>query len=336
MSKYSLFWGDASGKLGQAVFYRAGGEQRTRTYIKQVKNPKTLAQVENRLSMANLVQTYKLWNPILRQAFPLKKSNQSDYNAFISANKNYKTAVITKGLMAGGLSVPLSMVMSDGDLLGVITTNAELTTPFDAAATSRWGRVVSGLLPSNKSYSADDITDKGLDELNTSGQLYDAIVGENNPNNLPSEFKVTVLLGQEATSDLGDDPIDIAGIKPSYAYILVKKGGTETWTKVGNIDSPVLYLANWDVTGAGEAQTGVAGNFAIGLASDTQFSLGFTVATLIISYTDASGKLRVTKSVFGNFPNSEGQVAAYQPGGEVYEIALNQWGYNQGGILPTR
>mgnify|MGYP007050596991 CR=1 FL=1 len=40
MSKRSLFWGNASGKLGEAVFYRAGGEQRTRTWIPKIKNPK--------------------------------------------------------------------------------------------------------------------------------------------------------------------------------------------------------------------------------------------------------------------------------------------------------
>lgn len=336
MSKRSLFWGNASGKLGEAVFYRAGGEQRTRMYVKQVKNPKTLAQVENRLSMTNLVQTYKLWTAVLRKAFPLKKTNQSDYNAFVSANKNYKTAVITKGLRDGGLSVPLSMVMSDGDLIGVISTSAQETTEFDSTAAPGWGRVVSGILPSNKSYTSAEIVDEGLDVLQTGGQVYDAIVGDNNPNNLPSEFKVTVLLGQEATSDVGDDPIDVAGIKPSYAYILAKKGSTETWTKVGDIGATILYLTNWTVTGSGDDQTGVAANFALGWSGTVQYDLGFTVATMIISYTDTTGKLRVTKSIFGNFPNSEGQIAQYQPGGEVYEVALNQMGYTPEGILPTR
>lgn len=73
MSKRSLFWGNASGKLGEAVFYRAGGEQRTRTWIPKIKNPKTLSQVENRLSLLNLVTTYKEWKDIISKAFPLKK-----------------------------------------------------------------------------------------------------------------------------------------------------------------------------------------------------------------------------------------------------------------------
>ena len=34
MSKRSLFWGNGAGKLGEAVYYRAGGEQRTRAYVK--------------------------------------------------------------------------------------------------------------------------------------------------------------------------------------------------------------------------------------------------------------------------------------------------------------
>lgn len=336
MSKRSLFWGNASGKLGEAVFFRAGGEQRTRMYVKQVKNPKTLAQVVNRLSMTNLVQTYKLWTPVLRKGFPLKKTNQSDYNAFVSANKNHNTAVITNGLRRAGLSVPFSMVMSDGDLIGVITTSAQATTEFDSTATPGWGRVVSGVLPSNKIYTSAQIVDEGLDVLNTGGQVYDALVGDNNPNNLPSEFKVTVLLGQEAIPAIGEDPEEIAGIKPSYAYILAKKDSTETWTKVGDIGATILYLTNWTVTGDGSGQTGVADNFALGWSGTTQYDLGFTVATMIISYTDTSGKLRVTKSVFGNFENSEEQIAQYQPGGGIYEIALNQMGYNPDDILSTR
>ena len=38
MSKGSLFWGNARGRLGQSVFYRAGGEQRNRTYVAKIKN----------------------------------------------------------------------------------------------------------------------------------------------------------------------------------------------------------------------------------------------------------------------------------------------------------
>ena len=39
MSKGSLFWANASGKLGEVVQYRAGGEQRARAYVRKIKNP---------------------------------------------------------------------------------------------------------------------------------------------------------------------------------------------------------------------------------------------------------------------------------------------------------
>ena len=43
MSKGSEFWGNASGKLGQQVLYRAGGEQRARMHVAKIKNPRTVA-----------------------------------------------------------------------------------------------------------------------------------------------------------------------------------------------------------------------------------------------------------------------------------------------------
>lgn len=59
MSKRSLFWGQASGKLGEAVYYRAGGEQRTRAYARKIKNPKTRAQALQRTKFNNMVAVFR-------------------------------------------------------------------------------------------------------------------------------------------------------------------------------------------------------------------------------------------------------------------------------------
>lgn len=116
MSKGSLFWANASGKLGETVLYRAGGEQRTRAYVKKVKNPKTLAQMSNRIQMINLNSVYKSLKPILEASFPNKKSNQSGWNAFVQANKSVQTAVVTKEGAERGLAVPYNMLLSKGNL----------------------------------------------------------------------------------------------------------------------------------------------------------------------------------------------------------------------------
>lgn len=116
MSKGSLFWANASGKLGETVLYRSGGEQRTRTYVKNIKNPKTFAQMSNRIQMINLNMVYRSLKSILEVSFPQKKSNQSGWNAFVQANKSINTAVVTREGADNGLSVPYNMVLSKGTL----------------------------------------------------------------------------------------------------------------------------------------------------------------------------------------------------------------------------
>lgn len=116
MAKRSLFWGQASGKLGETVLYRAGGEQRTRTYVAKIKNPKTLAQMENRLSMLNFASIYRSLKPILSASFPNRPTAQSGFNAFVRANKSVNAPVISKEAAQKGLCAPANMLMSEGYL----------------------------------------------------------------------------------------------------------------------------------------------------------------------------------------------------------------------------
>lgn len=129
MAKRSLFWGQASGKLGETVLYRAGGEQRTRTYVAKIKNPKTLAQMENRLSMLNFASIYRSLKPILSASFPNRPTAQSGFNAFVKANKSVNAPVISKEAAQKGLCAPANMLMSEGYLtqfgLAAAETNAK-------------------------------------------------------------------------------------------------------------------------------------------------------------------------------------------------------------------
>lgn len=121
MSKGSLFWANASGKLGETVLYRAGGEQRTRAYVKNIKNPKTIAQMSNRIQMINLNMVYRALKQILGVSFPNRKSNQSGWNAFVAANKSINTAVVTREGADKGLSVPYNMILSKSTLPSIPT-----------------------------------------------------------------------------------------------------------------------------------------------------------------------------------------------------------------------
>lgn len=117
MAKGSQFWGNASGKLGEQVLYRSGGEQRARTYVKKIKNPKTIAQMRGRIVMGNLVAVFNSLRPIVRNSFTNRESNQSGWNAFVKANKNAQTPIIDPSFNGTGISVPYEMVISKGNVI---------------------------------------------------------------------------------------------------------------------------------------------------------------------------------------------------------------------------
>lgn len=117
MAKGSQFWGSASGKLGEQVLYRAGGEQRARAYIKNIKNPKTIAQMRNRIVMGNLVAVFDALRPIIRNSFTNRATNQSGWNAFVKANKHAETPIIDPAFNGTGISVPYDMQISKGNIL---------------------------------------------------------------------------------------------------------------------------------------------------------------------------------------------------------------------------
>ena len=116
MAKGSQFWGNASGKLGEQVLYRAGGEQRARTYVKNIKNPRTEAQAVNRLSMRNFATAFRAMQDVLRLSFPNRPAKESGFNAFIKANKTAKSAAITPYAMKYGYFCPYGLTISQGSL----------------------------------------------------------------------------------------------------------------------------------------------------------------------------------------------------------------------------
>lgn len=119
MSKGSLFWGNAQGKLGETVFYRAGGQQRNRTYIKSFLNPKTRAQMTQRVKWPNVVAWWRLFKSFIQMGMMDKPLGQSDYNHFMSLNLRQAPAYMTKDEAAAGGSVLAVYSMTSGSLPAV-------------------------------------------------------------------------------------------------------------------------------------------------------------------------------------------------------------------------
>lgn len=177
MSKRSLFWGHGSGKLGEAVYYRAGGEQRTRAYTAIVKNPRSYAQALQRTQFNYVVAAYKSVKGVVDNYYLQRKSNQSAFNAFFKdnfpivsmcANKALIDAreaalpgvSITKG--RSGINFSVSRVDAVVDESAAVSVCAVPCVPFDV--TSEISEDMSApvvLVTGNNIYNA--ITNKGAD-----------------------------------------------------------------------------------------------------------------------------------------------------------------------------
>lgn len=124
MAKGNMLLGYSRGSVGDVTFYRAGGSQRQRARNRQPNNPRTARQMAQRSVFANAVKFFKQVNSgFFRFAYEDKKTNESDYNAFMRhnvANSGYIGAKASK--------------ISDWPALGLWQISAgslkEITAPF--------------------------------------------------------------------------------------------------------------------------------------------------------------------------------------------------------------
>lgn len=114
--------GTQGGKLGESVLYRARGEQLQRAYIRNVANPKTTAQMSQRTQLYNIIAVYRAAISLFKLAFENKKSNQSDYNAFVGVNLNAVKVYIQKGMAQSGGGVVAPYMITRGSLPSIQIT----------------------------------------------------------------------------------------------------------------------------------------------------------------------------------------------------------------------
>ena len=119
MAKGNLLLGTAKGRIGDVVFVRRLGEQNTRAYNPKIKNPRTPAQMRNRLRLSNIVNGYKIL--AIPGSFQTEKAGQTNYNAFIKANlthtdDNYLTLYATREVSLANRVLGNNFMISNGSL----------------------------------------------------------------------------------------------------------------------------------------------------------------------------------------------------------------------------
>lgn len=109
-------------KLGGSVIYQAMGQTRQRALAASVSNPRTQAQMNQRVKWANLVNLYRANSDWMKYAFETKKASQSDYNKFMSLNVTDSNIFLPKNIAAAGGAVVQSYLITQGSLPSIETT----------------------------------------------------------------------------------------------------------------------------------------------------------------------------------------------------------------------
>lgn len=191
MSKRSLFWGQASGKLGEAVYYRAGGEQRTRTYVARIKNPKSRAQALQRTKFNNMVAVFRGTSVFVKSLFKPEKSSQSPFNAFVKRNFPLCLTVADKEMVEFGEGGAENFVFANGS---VNFNTIPSMIPFKPLGDDEnhlgyyWGLAIAG-----GDVASPRTVTGNIVGLYTGAEIYQALVGKTNPYNLPAQFAISFI-----------------------------------------------------------------------------------------------------------------------------------------------
>lgn len=120
MSIVNNMWLRGSKKrLGGSVLYQAMGQTRQRELASEVRNPRTQSQMAQRVKWANLVNFYRANASWMKFAYETKKTNQSDYNKFMSLNVASSRIYLPKSIASQGGCVVDAYVMTQGSLASI-------------------------------------------------------------------------------------------------------------------------------------------------------------------------------------------------------------------------
>lgn len=134
----SLIIRGARKQVGGMVLYNRNGETIARELAPQVSNPRTPAQMVQRIKLSNLVAVYRANSSWMRGAFEDKAARESDYNAFVSANIDNNQVALSKSDVASGAAVVGPYKITSGSMPVIETTlnGTDLTTNLFVGALS--------------------------------------------------------------------------------------------------------------------------------------------------------------------------------------------------------
>lgn len=313
MSKRSLFWGHASGKLGEAVYYRAGGEQRTRTYVAKIKNPKTRAQALQRTKFNNMVAVFRGTSVFVKSLFKAGGSSQSPFNAFVKRNFPLCLTVADREMVELGEGGSQDFVFANGS---VNFNTVPTIVPFKPLGNEEnsldyfWGLPIAGGDVNSPRTVVGDVVG-----LYTGAEVYQALVGTTNPYNLPAQFALSFIECIQGN------------VAPAYYTYTVNCAADSTDTlrcvqfprgaeppSVAELQFKIIPQAANYTSGVGDKKiqlTGITGLlFGSGNSASSDIMNGVAIC---LSYKDSAG-LQATTSIMTYGKSLQEQANEYLPG----------------------
>lgn len=295
MSKGSLFFGHARGKLGQVVLSTVKGQQIARAWQPKVANPRTTAQQAQRAKFANAVKFYRrATSNLFNFAFEDKRKTESDYNAFM--RHNVDRAMIVNRASYDNINYPAigyNWLMSSGSLGVVNPVKNENDTKqviFRSVALS--GEKVYG------DFTVADVSAAFNEKLGT----------------LDGDFVTFVAVGSSA-SEIGDEPSSL----PIWAVNQLQLDSNNTTDKIIKIFDSQTPAWSTVITKEGDENY-----FTVTNASACWFAV-------ILSRVTSSGVLVSSSDLVGNqFAENIYQASLQQ---SYRAAALNSWDRQANPIL---
>lgn len=317
MSKRSLFWGNGSGKLGEAVYYRAGGDQRTRAYVKNVKNPRSYSQAVQRTKFNNLVGCYKAIATAVKSFYTNRNANQSPFNAFFRKNWPLNRWVSDKEMTGVNEGVFQGLYVAAGDL------NLDTTISVESPSLAAPDYYLTWTVPSGN-YTIPVGTDST--QIVVGSELYQLLVGETNPYGLPPEFYVTVLLFQQGYANGAAQVFSIRCAADSTEHFRYVQGSPRLDIPTQSKMDRLLFVGDGTLTPPEGSTPGKAvgvSKICIGAHAPTEAQLQYGAA-VVVSFKDASGK-RCTRSVVTYGKALQETAKDYTVTGEVGKSIIAQY-----------
>lgn len=312
MSKRSLFWGQASGKLGETVYYRAGGEQRTRSYVAKIKNPKTRAQALQRTKFNNMVAVFRGTSVFVKSLFKAEKSSQSPFNAFVKRNFPLCLTVADKEMVELGEGGSQNFVFANGS---VNFNTVPSIIPFKPLGNDEntlgyyWGLAITGGDVSSPRTVVGDIVG-----LYTGAEIYQALVGTTNPYNLPAQFALSFIecIQGNVAPAYYTYTVNCAADSTDTLRCVQFPRGAEPPT-VAELQTKIIPQAASYTPGTGSKKnqlTGITGIlFGLGNAASADIVNGVAIC---LSYRDSAG-LQATTSIMTYGESLQEQANEYLP-----------------------